>query len=216
MCCVLVIMGIILLGILKEFLSPDNQNRFGESRSVITTERPKLSKDKQKKDVKAVPTLKAAQNPFQSWLNRFQQLKGKVLLTEAERKERERILSDSKMLGWIEGQLSDPQKVPELAARLSLIDFLEDAITWKENPIRFDAINSIERLIRSDTIDHASKTDKVTLVGDKIELFAILYQELPDKAEALLSQAKNTPLEDILNYAKTRLSLTKKLLEDAR
>jgi len=153
--------------------------------------------------------------PDQQKVSHFQELKGKVLLNDKESKEREGLLSDVQMLSWIESQLGESEKVPELSDRLSLIDFLEDTITWKENPVREDFIATIERLISKDT-EHVSKVDKRNFVGDKIELYTILYLEEPERAENLLNKAKNTHLEEILNYAKKRLSLNKKMLENSR
>ena len=147
-------------------------------------------------------------------LTRFESLRKKVLLSNEERAEKDRVLSDLKTIHWIESYLSEtPKGANELKGHLSAIDFLEEAIAWKENPSREEALESLENAIKVNQLGLAKKEVKRLVVGDKIELFTILSQEEPAKARALLESTQDHRLRDTLNYAVKRLSLGKKIGE---
>jgi len=90
-----------------------------------------------------------------------------------------------------------------------MIDYLEDAITWEENPIRDEVVASINSVIFSESYLRADKDVKRQFVGDKIELFTILSQEFPERAAALREKVRGTKLESILKYAAKRLPVNK-------
>jgi hypothetical protein len=148
-------------------------------------------------------------------LDRFEAIRKKVVLNGMELAEKERILSDLKTVQWAESYLSTaPKDGSELKGHLSAIDYLEEAIAWKENPVRADALTSIENAIKANHVRSPNKDVKRLVVGDKIELFTVLAQEEPSKARALLNGAEDQDLRDVLNYAIKRLSLSQKISED--
>lgn len=147
-------------------------------------------------------------------LSRFETLRKKVLLNREEVSEKEKVLSNIKTVQWAESYLSAvPENNPETKKHFSAIDFLEEAITWKENPIRNEAIGSIENAIKTNQLPQTKKELRNLVVGDKIDLFTVLVQEEPSKARALLTGTDDPWIRDILNYAIKRLALEKKLTE---
>ena len=86
-----------------------------------------------------------------------------------------------------------------------MIDFLEEAVIWKDNPIRENVALAISDVILSETFLSATHDARRQLVGDKIELFTILTEQTSEKAVQLLSKVQGTKLEPILNYATRRL-----------
>ncbi len=155
-------------------------------------------------------TKRAPQNKngsIQMRLSHFEKLKGKVLLSPQESIERERILSDWRTLDWISSSLINPLSDMDLKSRLLMVDFLEGAITWEENPIRDEAVAFIKSVIFSGSYRRADKEIRLQLIGDKIELFTILSQEFPEEASELSAKVSGTKLESILKYAAKRLPI---------
>jgi len=147
-------------------------------------------------------------------ISRFETIRKKVLLNREETSEREKILSDRETVQWAESYLSAvPKNTSEVKKHFSAIDFLEEAIAWKENPIRSEALEGIESAILTNQLAQTKREARKLVVGDKIDLFTVLAQEEPAKARALLTNVQDPWLRDILNYAVKRLSLEKKLSE---
>lgn len=211
---VLVMAGIIMFSLLRETLSCK------ESKQEATSAEPAASFDLPTPELPpavitspnlAPPTSKKRDNePSNARLSRYQSLKGKVLFSSDESIERERLLSHRPTIDWIASQLTNPLLDTGLKDRLSMIDYLEDAITWEENPIRDEVVASINSVIFSESFSRADKEVRRQLIGDKIELFTILSQEFPERASALLEKIRGTKLEPILKYAVKRLPVIKK------
>ena len=164
------------------------------------------------KELVKEPTKALSKNTNE--LSRFETLRKKVLLNREEVSEKEKVLSNIKTVQWAESYLSAvPENNPETKKHFSAIDFLEEAIAWKENPIRNEAIGSIENAIKTNQLPQTKKELRNLVVGDKIDLFTALVQEEPSKARALLTGTDDPWIRDILNYAIKRLALDKKLTE---
>jgi hypothetical protein len=147
-------------------------------------------------------------------LIRFDVLRKKALLNDEESAERERLLSNLKTVQWIESQLTSASNDShDIKERLNMIDFLEDVVTWSENPIRSDALGSIVRVLQTNNFDSLSAEERKTSVGDKIELFVILAQQEPDKARLFLEKTTDPKIREIIQYAIKRLALQKKVGE---
>lgn len=205
---VMVMLGLILFSGLKEMLSCKDEN----AKTAKTKEEPAFVLPE------AVPLAPQSTSPKKSEhpkteskhsydvrLKRFGELRKKVLLNDQESVERERILSNVKTIESTGKRLVDPNGNIEIQERLSMIDYLEDAAAWEDNPLREDVLGRIEDVIRSETFVVAEKDIKRHLVGDKIELFTILSEQASSKAASLLDETKGTKLEAILKYAAKRL-----------
>lgn len=149
-----------------------------------------------------------------SKLSGFESLKKKVLLNRNELAEKETILSNLETVRWAESSLSAiPRSNSEAKSRLAAIDFLEEAVAWKENPNRSEVIESIEGAIKTNRLAETKRELRNMVIGDKIDLFTTLVQEEPAKARAILTGSDDPWLRDILNYAVKRLALEKRLSE---
>lgn len=210
---VLVMAGVLMFSLLKETLSckeKDQQRATAETAAI-----PELSNGEA---IEAAPptskieipqTKKKESEPQKTRLSRYQEFKGKALLSSEESIERERLLSHRDTVDWITSTLTTPLLDTSLKERLSMIDFLEDAATWEENPIREEIATSMASVIFSENYLRADKEVKRQLIGDKIELFTILSQEFPEKSATVFEKARGTKLEPVLKYASKRLPVNK-------
>ena len=200
--------GILLLIFIKAPSEDKQKSNFAvSSKSVSMTKspaRPVASKAPKANVKKLAPTIEISPSPAKR-LIRFGELNGKVLLSFDESTEKGAILSDPKMIEWVSFHLTKVDGVKDFKDRLSMIDFLEESVIWKGNPIRENVALAISDVILSETFLSATHDVKRQLVGDKIELFTILTEQTPEKSAQLLSKVQGTKLEPILNYATRRL-----------
>lgn len=200
--------GILLLIFIKAPSEDKQKSNFAvSSKSVSMTKlsvHPVTSKAPDAKANKLAPAIDKSPSPSKRLL-RLGELKDKVLLNSAESTEKEALLSDPKMIEWVSSHLTKVDGVKDFKDRLSMIDFLEDAVTWKGNPNHENVLLAISDVILSEAFLEAPHDVKRQLVGDKIELFTILSEQAPEKAAQLLSKVEGRKLESILNYATRRL-----------
>jgi len=161
--------------------------------------------------------IKEKPEPYRERLKRFEVFRSKVLLKEGEATEKQRLLAHMKTVQWIEAQLStSPGSGKDaLGDRMTMIDFLEEALAWKDNQIRRDIVDSVERTLKANNLQSGSKETRRMLAGDKIELFAVLSEQAPERAKTVLETTHDTQLSSIFQYAIKRLAL-QKLGEEAR
>jgi len=204
---VMVMMGLVLFSGLREMLScKDDKAQTAETIEEPVFEAPEVPAFPPVTDQKkSEPTKRESTHSRDVRLKRYGELRKKVLLNDQESVERERLLANSKTIESVSKKLTDPKGNLEVQDRLSMIDFLEDAAAWDDNPVREVVFSRIEDVIRSETFVSAEKDLKRQLVGDKIELFTILSEQSPTKASSLLDELKGTKLEAILKYAAKRL-----------
>jgi ribosomal protein L30E len=168
----------------------------------------------------AMPTKSAPQSsnapkekpePYRERLKRFDTFRSHVLLKDGEAMEKQRLLAHVKTIQWIESQLtaSPDNGMEALGERLSMIDFFEEALAWKDNPARNDALDSMDRTLKANNLAHGSKETKQMLAGDKVELFAILAEQAPNRAKELLERTLDKQLLSVFQYAVKRLALKK-------
>lgn len=210
-CTVIVMAGILLFAQLKDLLSCKDKSAeefaMDEPSAIAPPEASLFTPLTPEAKKKPATTSNLSAKSHNERLTRFEQLKKKVLLNNEESIERERLLSHLKTIESVATHLTDPSKRLEMKERLSLIDHLEDAVSWNDNPVREEALNHIEGVIRSERFNEAEGDAKRQFVGDKIELLTILSQQSPKKAALLIEEAKGTKLESILKYAVRRLNL---------
>jgi|GEM_PF-5008384 len=155
---------------------------------------------------------------------RFADLNEKALRTKQENEERANILSNASLLleakqiltARPEAQVDTERR----AQRLRMISFLGSAIQDKESPTYETAIEFItESLVGGHGAfapfdESTSKNVRKSLVGDKVELYALLRRSVPERAHALELKAKGTRLEAIIAFAHQEFGA--KLTENAR
>ncbi|MBI3294427.1 MAG: hypothetical protein HYZ71_06820 [Deltaproteobacteria bacterium] len=164
--------------------------------------------------VSAPLSAKAAQlasQSFQKRMSRFDKLRNKVLMSAGEGDERQALFSDLPTIAEVESRLERGSS-ESLVDRLRMIDFLEAGLSWKENTSHAEIVSAIERIISADNLSGLSTKTKKSLLSDKVELFALLVQEKPHRAQQLFDSSDNV-LKEILDYAIKRLSLGKRLQE---
>lgn len=154
---------------------------------------------------------KEKSEPYREKLKHYETFRSRVLLKGGEAAEKQRLLANVKPIQWIESQLSASKDfgTETLGEHLTMIDFLEDSLTWKENPARTEALDSLERALKTNNLSHGSKETKQMIAGDKMELFAILTQEEPSRAKDLLERTEDKQLLNVFQYAIKRLALKK-------
>jgi hypothetical protein len=85
--------------------------------------------------------------------------------------------------------------------RLMKIDYLREALEWKENPERATLIALVSELILTDNFPPGMAMDmRLSLSGNKRELYELLYEMAPDRARAALQASKGTRLEKLIAY----------------
>ena len=209
--CTVYVMVIVVLGI----LIGDIGNRNKEADPVIAALEPKPVEMLQTMATKSVlqssDAPKEKPEPYRERLKRFDTFRSRVLLKDGEAMEKQRLLAHVKTIQWIESQLtaSPDNGMEALGERLSMIDFFEEALAWKDNPARNDALDSMDRTLKANNLAHGSKETKQMLAGDKVELFAILAEQAPNRAKELLERTLDKQLLSVFQYAVKRLALKK-------
>jgi hypothetical protein len=143
-----------------------------------------------------------------------------VLLDANSREDYHALLSDKAMYTQVRQALLRPEEVEDTmennVKRLLQIDYLREALHWKENPEREQLISTVEAIILEDSFS-ATMTEEVkrSVAASKMELFEILHGHEPERAQALVAAAKGTRLETLLGYIdgynQRRLELERKL-----
>jgi len=135
----------------------------------------------------------------------FMQYKKSVLLDAVRRDEYRKLLSDTRMLNEVAAALMQPGSGPvapeEHYHRLMQIDYLDAAMTWKDNPQRAAVLEASGGVISKDNFVADLQSDrKQMLAGNKMELYRKVYDQDPDRAEALVAQAQGTRMEPLLRW----------------
>jgi hypothetical protein len=149
-------------------------------------------------------------------LDTYMYYHNRPLLDEESRVQYHQILSDPTMFASVKEDLLYPEEKKESPAgnikRLMKIDYLRDALEWKENPNRETILALITEMILTDNYPAGMTMDmRISLSGNKMELYELLSQEAPDSAAALLSSAKGTRLEAMLAFIADSLETRKQL-----
>ena len=92
------------------------------------------------------------------------------------------------------------------------IDYLREALEWAENPQRAELIALVEEMLLTDNYPPGMGMDmRVSLSGNKMELYELLSDVAPDQAAALLQSTKGTRLEPLLAYIANSLEVRKQI-----
>lgn len=146
----------------------------------------------------------------------FKYFHNRPLLDEASKAQYHKFLSDPSVLENVRHDLLYPEESrAELAGnvkRLMKIDYLREVLAWRENPMRSTAIALIGEMILTDNYPAGMSPDmRLSLSGNKRELYEILYENAPDRANALVQAAKGTRLEKLIDYIASSIQLRKQV-----
>jgi hypothetical protein len=138
-------------------------------------------------------------------LRKFKSFYDRPLLDAESRKQYHAMLSDPAMLAAVKHDLLYPEEVVADEAssikRLMKIDYLHEALDWTENPQRDLVVGVVTETILTDNFPGDMGMDmRASLSGNKQELFQLLDQYEPAKAQAALQAAKGTRLEAMVAW----------------
>lgn len=142
-------------------------------------------------------------------LAQFDYFREHVLLDSNGRRDYQALLADKTMYEQLRQALLHPtdaqESVESSFKRLMRIDYLREALSWKENPERAHLLSALENIILEDSFDPGMNPDvKRSLAATKFELFELLYRQEPGRAQALVSASRGTRLEKLLEHIATR------------
>ncbi|MFE8598787.1 hypothetical protein [Archangium violaceum] len=142
-------------------------------------------------------------------LAQFDYFREHVLLDSNGRKDYQVLLADRSMYEQTRSALSHPgddkDSMESNVKRLMRIDYLREALSWKENPERPHLLSTLEGIILEDSFEPGMGPEvKRSLAATKFELFELLYKQDPERARALVGSARGTRLEKLMEYIATR------------
>jgi len=149
-------------------------------------------------------------------LDTFMYYHNRPLLDEASKAHYHEFLSDPAMLAVVKHDLLYPEETKVDAAgnikRLMKIDYLREAVEWQENPARGEIISQVADMLQTDNYPAGMGMDmRLSLSGNKMELYELLSDVAPDQAAALLQSSKGTRLEPLLAYIANSLQVRKQI-----
>ncbi len=145
-------------------------------------------------------------------LDTFMYYHNRPLLDEASNEHYHEFLADPAMLAAVKHDLLYPEETKVDAAgnikRLMKIDYLREAVEWQENPNRGEIISQVADMLLTDNYPAGMGMDmRLSLSGNKMELYELLSEVAPDQAAALLQSSKGTRLEPLLGYIANSLDV---------
>jgi hypothetical protein len=149
-------------------------------------------------------------------LDTFMYFHNRPLRDAATNERYHEFMSDPAMFANVKHDLLYPEetKVSQGASikRLMKIDYLREALEWKENPRRAELIALVEELILTDNYPEGMGMDmRLSLSGNKMELYELLYDVAPDRALAVLEASKGTRLEAMIAWIANSLQTRRQI-----
>ncbi len=138
-------------------------------------------------------------------LAQFDYFREHVLLDSATREDYRKLLADKAMRAQTRDELLHPRdakvSMQTQVKRLMQIDYLREAMAWGEHPDRPEVLSDVERIILEDSFSASMAPDvKRALAASTMELFELLSEQDPARAQALVERARGTRLEKMLEY----------------
>jgi hypothetical protein len=145
-------------------------------------------------------------------LDTFMYYHNRPLLDAAGTAHYHEFLSDPAMLAAVKHDLLYPEEtkvdVSGNVKRLMKIDYLREAVEWQDNPARGEIISQVGDMLLTDNYPDGMGMDmRLSLSGNKMELYELLSEVAPDQAAALLQASKGTRLENLLAYIANSLQV---------
>ncbi|WP_224240222.1 hypothetical protein [Hyalangium gracile] len=142
-------------------------------------------------------------------LARFDYFREHVLLDSHARKDYEALLADTRMYEQLRRTLASPTETePSLESsieRLMRIDFLREALAWRQNPAREQLLATVEGLLLEDSFQPGlSLHTRRSMAATRMELYELFADQEPERARALVETAKGTSLEKLIQHIAAR------------
>jgi len=176
-------------------------------RNMARTGRPSESRpDRPTPSERMHPVMKRALDEHPE-LSQYHWLAQKVLPTVEHRRMLEEMLSDLELiekakLDLLASSETDYSREEE-AKRMLQVEFLSDAIAWKENPEMAAIVEAIEDVLLADNISADMPDDLAqSLAGDKMDLYTQVLHSSPDHAATIAEHASGKPVDPLLTYSK--------------
>jgi hypothetical protein len=149
-------------------------------------------------------------------LNAFMYYYNRPLLDEADKAKYRQLLSDKSVFASVEHDLLYPEETKADKAgnikRLMKIDFLREALEWKDNPERAQLIAMIKEMLLADNYPADMTMDmRLSLSGNKMELYELLEEVAPDQAAAVVQASRGTRLEKLMAYIAGNIEARKRI-----
>lgn len=146
----------------------------------------------------------------------FKYYHNRPLLDDAELRKYHALLSDAAVAADVKQDLLFPgeTKVDQAGniKRLMKIDYLREALEWAENPQREALLALVSEIILTDNYPADMTMDmRLSLSGNKLELYELLYDVAPDRAAAVVQSSKGTRLEPLIAHLATSIQTRKRL-----
>ncbi|WP_234065049.1 hypothetical protein [Myxococcus stipitatus] len=139
-------------------------------------------------------------------LEDYKFFEAKVLRTPAETETFQAMLSSPERLDRAFTRLTSSGETAYSSEveleRMYQVDYLEQALRWKENPERERVLDLAEKVILADNLTPSLPIElRRSLAGDKLELFGVLQSVAPERALRTTERARGTRLERLLAFA---------------
>jgi hypothetical protein len=127
-------------------------------------------------------------------LDDYRPLKEKAVVTELEQRALHALLADPARLeaaaAVLGGEAEEAHTPKTRLMRMDAVDFLAEAIAWRENPSRPLALAMARAAVLDENHHRVTSTWlKLDFVGDKLELIEVLRTEDPDSLQTIATQA---------------------------
>ncbi|HYH99726.1 hypothetical protein [Hyalangium sp.] len=138
-------------------------------------------------------------------LARFDYFREHVLLDSNGRKDYEALLADTQVYEQLRRTLGSSTEAEESLdssiKRLMRIDYLREALAWRQNPAREQLVSTVEAILLERSFSpELSLNARRSMAATRMELYEIFADHEPERASALVEAAKGTSLEKLLQY----------------
>jgi len=128
-----------------------------------------------------------------------------VLMDAPRRAEYRKLLASADMMSAMADALMDPGtgkvQPEEYYHRLMQVDYFEAALGWKDNPEREKVLAVTAQVIAKDQFVATQDAGRRQLLGGtKMELYRLMYEQDPRRAEALVASARGSRMEPLLSW----------------
>ncbi len=127
------------------------------------------------------------------------------LMSEADRDAYRDLLSDPEMHEQVRQDLLQPDEKEHASQQnlqqLITVDYLRDALAWRDNPSHADLLEMITATLLTDNFEPGQDASTRHTIGTvKMELFETLYDHAPSRAAAVVEAARGTRLEALIEF----------------
>ncbi len=151
-------------------------------------------------DVVDFRSPKASHNDEIDEFHEYRGLSGKVLYTVDEQIRVRALLSSPELIRQAYLDLLDSKSQEDI--RFERLDYFEKAVAWAENPARKKIVDLLKQVLLSEHLFEIDDLrERKSIVGDKIEIYAMLKQFAPATLEEIAKLSKNARMDKVIAYA---------------